>query len=68
MIPCVAGMFEDVCIVDVVVIAVDDIIVDVVVITVDECKSLPIVHKDIEYEVDGCYKTIVYHVTATCIP
>ena len=56
MIPCVA------------VIAVDDIIVDVVVITVDECKSLPIVHKDIEYEVNGYYKTIVYHVTATCIP
>ena len=47
MIPCVVGMFEDVCIVDVIVIAVDDIIVDVVVITVDECKSLPIVHKDI---------------------
>ena len=60
MIPCVAGMFEDACIVDVVVIAVEDIIVDVVVIivddvvvdfdviTVDECKLLPIVHKGIE--------------------
>ena len=49
-------MFEDVC------------ILDVVVITVDECKSLPIVYKDIEYEVGGYYKTIVYHVTATFIP
>ena len=56
--PCVAGMFEDAFIVDVVVIAVEDIIVDVVVITVDdvvvdvitvdECKLLPIVHKGIE--------------------
>ena len=61
-------MFEDACIVDVVVIAVDEIIVNVDVITVDECKLLPIVHKGIELDLDGCYKPTVLHVVATCIP